>query len=217
MLHQCIAQLYAQLGVARLERNTFIQRIQGGVEVAGVDAGVGVVDEEWHVPVIRLNGFAMPVERRVEIADEPEDATDEVARGGVAPVRQRGIFQAGVGAPQPAFRGVEPGEVGPCRGVAIVEFDRAFQGPQCGRAVSAAYGNARSQEMGTRHVRCRRQDRAAVFAGGVQIALRKRIKAGLKPALKLCARRGHGGISRSNSRNAGQRCADDSGPRTSPA
>ena len=205
------------LRVGRFELDAFFQHAERRIHVSGIDTGVRVIDEEGHVAGVGRDGFSMPFQRRLEIADEPKNATYEVARGSAAPVGQRRIPEAGVGAPQPAFRCIDPGKVRPCRGMTVVEPDRGFERAQGRCPVGLMQRDPCREKVSARHILRFRQHRAAQLAGKLPVTFRQCIKAGLKPALKRCALGRHSGFSRSCSRSADRRYADGSDLRTSPA
>ena len=139
---------------------------------------------------VGLHGFPVPVEGSLEVANEPEDTADEVARGRVASLRQCRILEARVCTSQPALRRIQPCQVCPGCGVAIIEPDRGLERLDGRCPIRAVQRDAGRQEVRSRHIWRRRQYLAADRAGKLPVTGRQGIKAGLEPALK-CSALGH--------------------------
>jgi hypothetical protein len=158
------------------------------IAIAQEQLRIGEINLKWSVVGIYVTGFAMPFERRLQIADQTKYGADMIERRCVALLRTRRILQACLGAPQRAAGRIEFCQPRPGCCVSLVQPNRGFKGTLRRCPVVAREGNQSRKVMGSTHLWMGSKHVSTNACGTRQVASSKGIESGLQFSLGVGGR-----------------------------
>ena len=159
--------------IAGLQRQYVVQLLFSLPQVAEVHLRVRVVDQECNLARLLADGFSVPVQRLLLLAEHGMHGPDKIVHHGIAVFMTDGVFQGEVGAVRLPGRHEEFRHVRPCRAVVRLELRDGAECADRGPGLFQLERDETHQEMRLDEIRLRLEKPPTAFGCVVEPVCRE--------------------------------------------